>query len=104
MPSLASPCPPAARPTPEKRAPPDIPVKFETLLDEAISLIDTGSPNGCARPCLAEIGFVGKAPGKSALYLGAADNGSRLNRLVSPSITIDNAVKLLAPVIKRYDP
>jgi sulfite reductase (NADPH) hemoprotein beta-component len=62
----------------------------------------TGCPNGCARPYLAEIGFVGKAPGKYALYLGAAYNGSRLNRLVSPSITIDDAVKLLSPVIKRF--
>ena len=91
-----------------ERALPDILAKFETVLDEAglhedaISLRVTGCPNGCARPYLAEIGFVGKAPNKYALYLGAAYNGSRLNRLVSPSITIEDAVKLLDPVIKRY--
>ena len=91
-----------------ERALPDILAKFETVLDEAglrhdaISLRVTGCPNGCARPYLAEIGFVGKAPNKYALYLGAAYEGTRLNRLVAPSITIDDAVKLLDPVIKRY--
>jgi sulfite reductase (NADPH) hemoprotein beta-component len=45
---------------------------------------------------------VGRAPNKYALYLGARYNGTRLNRLVSPSITIDDAVTLLTPIIKRY--
>ena len=91
-----------------ERALPDILEKFEAVLDEAglrddaISLRITGCPNGCARPYLGEIGFVGKAPNKYALYLGAKYNGTRLNRLVSPSITIDDAVKLLTPIIKRY--
>lgn len=91
-----------------ERALPDILEKFETVLDEAglrndaISLRITGCPNGCARPYLAEIGFVGRAPGKYALYLGAKYNGTRLNRLVTPSITIDDAVTLLTPTIKRY--
>ena len=87
---------------------PDILEKFESVLDEAglrndaISLRITGCPNGCARPYLAEIGLVGKAPNKYALYLGAKYNGTRLNRLVSPSITLDGAVTLLTPIIKRY--
>jgi sulfite reductase (NADPH) hemoprotein beta-component len=91
-----------------ERALPLILEKFEAVLDaaglkdDAISLRVTGCPNGCARPYLAEIGFVGKAPNKYALYLGASYNGSRLNRLVSPSITIDDAVTLLTPIIKRY--
>jgi sulfite reductase (NADPH) hemoprotein beta-component len=91
-----------------ERALPTILEKFELVLDEAglrsdaISLRVTGCPNGCARPYLAEIGFVGKAPNKYALYLGAKYNGTRLNRLVSPSITIDDAVTLLRPTIHRY--
>ncbi|MEK0445700.1 MAG: hypothetical protein RLZZ399_1021 [Verrucomicrobiota bacterium] len=91
-----------------ERALPDILQKFEEVLDQAglredaISLRVTGCPNGCARPYLAEIGFVGRAPNKYALYLGARYNGTRLNRLFSPSITIDDAVKLLTPVIRRY--
>ncbi len=94
--------------TESERILPDILGKFEPILDEAglrddaISLRITGCPNGCARPYLAEIGFVGRAPNKYALYLGASYNGTRLNRLVSPSITIDDAVTLLTPIIKRY--
>jgi sulfite reductase (NADPH) hemoprotein beta-component len=94
--------------TESERALPDILEKFEAVLDEAglhddaISLRITGCPNGCARPYLAEIGFVGRAAGKYALYLGAKYNGTRLNRLISPSITIDDAVTLLTPIIKQY--
>jgi sulfite reductase (NADPH) hemoprotein beta-component len=87
---------------------PDLLAKFENVLDEsglkddAISLRVTGCPNGCARPYLAEIGLVGRAPNKYALYLGASYVGTRLNRLVSPSVTLDGAVELLTPIIKRY--
>jgi sulfite reductase (NADPH) hemoprotein beta-component len=91
-----------------ERALPGLIEKFEAVLDEAglrddaISLRVTGCPNGCARPYLGEIAFVGKAPNKYALYLGAKYNGTRLNRLVSPSLTLDDGVALLAPIIKRY--
>jgi sulfite reductase (NADPH) hemoprotein beta-component len=91
-----------------ERALPDLIVKFETILeecglrDDAISLRVTGCPNGCARPYLAEIGFVGRAPNKYALYLGADYVGHRLNRMVSPSITFEDALVLLKPIIQRY--
>jgi sulfite reductase (NADPH) hemoprotein beta-component len=91
-----------------ERALPDLLEKFENVLEEsglaqdAISLRITGCPNGCARPYLGEIGLVGKAPNKYALYVGAAYNGTRLNRLMSPSISMEGAVEMLRPVIKRY--
>ena len=91
-----------------ERSLPDILEKFEVVFDEcglhhdAISLRITGCPNGCARPYLGEIGFVGKAPNKYALYLGASYNGTRLNRLFSPSTTIENAIEMLRPIIKSY--
>lgn len=94
--------------TESERVLPDVLSKFETALeeaglrDDAISLRITGCPNGCARPFLAEIGLVGRASNKYALYLGASYNGTRLGRLVSPSITIDDAFELLRPIIKRY--
>ena len=87
---------------------PELIEKFETVLDEAglhseaISLRVTGCPNGCCRPYLAEIGYVGKAPGKYALYLGAKYNGTRLNKLYRQSVTVDESLALLSPVIKRY--
>jgi sulfite reductase (NADPH) hemoprotein beta-component len=91
-----------------ERALPDLLEKFETVLDEAglrhdaISLRITGCPNGCARPYLAEIGLSGRAPNKYALYLGARYNGTRLNRLYNPSVTLDEAVAQVGPLIKRY--
>jgi sulfite reductase (NADPH) hemoprotein beta-component len=91
-----------------ERALPGLLEKLETVLDEAglredaISLRVTGCPNGCARPYLAEIGLVGRAPNKYALYLGAKYNGTRLNRLVNPSVTLEDAVKYLTPVIRKY--
>jgi sulfite reductase (NADPH) hemoprotein beta-component len=91
-----------------ERALPEFLEKFDAvfaavgLSREAISLRITGCPNGCARPYLAEIGFVGRAPGKYALYLGASYEGTRLNRLFAPSVTLDDAVRLLTPVIERY--
>ena len=91
-----------------ERALPEFLEKFDAvfaavgLSREAISLRISGCPNGCARPYLAEIGFVGRAPGKYALYLGASYEGTRLNRLFAPSVTLDDAVRLLTPVIERY--
>ena len=52
------------------------------LLDQAITIRMTGCPNGCARPYLAEIGLVGKAPGRFNLHLGANYEGTRLNRMI----------------------
>lgn len=40
----------------------------------------TGCPNGCARPYLAEVALIGKAPGRYNLMLGGDGRGTRLNR------------------------
>ena len=56
------------------------------LLNESISLRITGCPNGCARPYLAEIALVGKAPGRYNLFLGGDAEGLRLNRLARENI------------------
>jgi len=91
-----------------ERVLPEILAKFEPIFAanglqrDSISLRITGCPNGCARPYLAEIGFSGKSPNKYALYLGAKYQGTRLNRLFAPVVTIDEAVTLLTPVIQRY--
>ena len=51
------------------------------LSEDDIVIRMTGCPNGCARPYLAEIGLVGKGPGRYNLYLGAAFDGSRVAKL-----------------------
>lgn len=72
------------------------------LRESEIVIRMTGCPNGCARPYLGEIGFVGRAPGKYNIYLGAAFDGSRLNKLYKPSVKSEDIVGELAPIIRRY--
>ncbi len=72
------------------------------LHDDAIVIRSTGCPNGCGRPYLAEIGLVGRSPGKYNLYLGAGFAGDRLNKLYRESLTHDQIVAEVTPIIKRY--
>ena len=62
----------------------------------------TGCPNGCARPYLAEIGLVGKGPGRYNLYLGAAFDGSRMNKLYAEDLDHAGIVAALDPVLSAY--
>ena len=48
------------------------------LTNEDIVLHMTGCPNGCARPFNAEIGLVGRSPGKYQLFLGGCRRGTHL--------------------------
>ncbi|KAF0094065.1 MAG: sulfite reductase (NADPH) hemoprotein beta-component [Puniceicoccaceae bacterium 5H] len=87
---------------------PDLVTELEDVLDECglrqedIVIRMTGCPNGCARPYLAEIGFVGKGPGKYNIYLGAAANGSRLASLWQTSVKHEEIKETLRPVLQRY--
>ena len=67
-----------------------------------ISIRSTGCPNGCARPYLAEIGLVGKAPGKYNLYLGADYLGARLNTEVAVAATPEVIIERLSGLLKRF--
>jgi sulfite reductase (NADPH) hemoprotein beta-component len=62
----------------------------------------TGCPNGCARPYLAEIGLVGKGPGRYNLYLGAAFDGSRLSKLYAEDIDHPAIIARLDPLFAAY--
>lgn len=82
--------------------------KIEGLLDEAglneeeITIRMTGCPNGCARPALAEIAFIGKAPGKYNMYLGGGFTGDRLNKLYKENIGEDEILESLRPILIQY--
>ena len=56
------------------------------LSDEEIVIRMTGCPNGCARPYMAEIGFVGKGPGRYQLWLGGNVSSTRLNRVYKETV------------------
>jgi len=82
--------------------------KLEVIMNEAglqgeeIVVRMTGCPNGCARPYLAEIGFVGKAPGRYNLHLGASFAGDRLNRLYRENLAEDEILATLSPMLHDY--
>jgi sulfite reductase (NADPH) hemoprotein beta-component len=72
------------------------------LGDEEIIIRSTGCPNGCARPYMAEIAFVGKAPGRYQLWLGGNVSGTRLNRVWKETVKDPDIENELRPVLARY--
>ncbi|HEX8697254.1 MAG TPA: assimilatory sulfite reductase (NADPH) hemoprotein subunit [Myxococcaceae bacterium] len=72
------------------------------LEKEKILLRITGCPNGCARPYLAEIALVGKAPGRYNLFLGGDVRGQRLNRLYRENIDEAGVLSALEPLFAAY--
>jgi len=72
------------------------------LGDEEIVVRMTGCPNGCARPYLAEIGFVGRSPGKYNIYLGGNAGSTRLNREYRASVRFEDIADELRPVLARW--
>ncbi|MDP1664298.1 MAG: assimilatory sulfite reductase (NADPH) hemoprotein subunit [Methylobacter sp.] len=80
----------------------DVIIKQAGLENDPILIRMTGCPNGCARSVLAEIGFIGKAPGKYNLYLGAGFYGQRLNKLYRENINEEQILAELSPIIQRY--
>ncbi|PTB80773.1 beta subunit of assimilatory sulfite reductase [Trichoderma longibrachiatum ATCC 18648] len=82
--------------------------KLENCLEEnglrqdSIVMRMTGCPNGCARPWLAEVAFVGKAYGAYNMYLGGGYHGQRLNKLYRASIKEDEILAIMRPLLKRY--
>jgi len=69
---------------------------------EEIIIRSTGCPNGCARPYLAEIGFVGKAPGRYQVWLGGDVAGTRLNRVWKEVIKEADLELEFRPVFTRF--
>jgi sulfite reductase (NADPH) hemoprotein beta-component len=72
------------------------------LGDIPLSVRITGCPNGCARPYLAEIALVGKAPGRYNLHLGGDATGERLNKLYRENLDEAGIFAALEPLVKRY--
>ncbi|MFJ7915289.1 MULTISPECIES: assimilatory sulfite reductase (NADPH) hemoprotein subunit [unclassified Lysinibacillus] len=87
---------------------PSLITKIETIIDEA-GLNDTeivirmsGCPNGCSRAAMAEIGFIGKGPGKYNMYLGASFTGDRLNKIYRENIGEEEILKELRLILLHY--
>ena len=87
---------------------PDLLGTVENLLDEnglgdeRIILRMTGCPNGCARPYMAELGFVGRSPKKYAMYLGGNEEGTRLARLYDQNVRVEELPEKLGGLFSRF--
>lgn len=92
-----------------ERAMPELLTRIEGLLtelglqQEEFIIRMTGCPNGCARPFMAEIAFVGRAPNKYQLYLGGNEAGTRLNKLYRENVKGEDLVHELRLLLTRYE-
>lgn len=87
---------------------PDVITQLEEKLEEvglrhdAITIRMTGCPNGCGRPFISEIGFVGFGPDRYNVYLGGGHAGQRLSKLYRKNLPAAEIKALLDPIITRY--
>ena len=87
---------------------PELITKLEQCLEDnglrqdSIVMRMTGCPNGCARPWLAEVAFVGKAYGAYNMYLGGGYHGQRLNKLYRSSIQEEEILEIMKELLGRY--
>jgi sulfite reductase (NADPH) hemoprotein beta-component len=72
------------------------------LQDEEFIVRMTGCPNGCVRPYIAEIAFVGKAPNRYQIHVGGNLAGTRLVRLYKDSVKGEDLLTELRPLLARY--
>jgi len=72
------------------------------LGEERISFRMSGCPNGCSRPYLGDVGFVGTTLGKYDVMLAGDFDGTRLNRLYAPNVPIAEIPALLRPIFLEF--
>ncbi|WP_319782575.1 assimilatory sulfite reductase (NADPH) hemoprotein subunit [Oceanisphaera sp. IT1-181] len=72
------------------------------ISDDNIIFRVTGCPNGCGRAMLAEVGLVGKAPGRYNLHLGGNREGTRIPRMYKENITDRQIMAELDELIGRW--
>ncbi|OXY80504.1 assimilatory sulfite reductase (NADPH) hemoprotein subunit [Oceanimonas doudoroffii] len=70
--------------------------------DDSIIFRVTGCPNGCGRAMLAEIGLVGKAPGRYNLHLGGNREGTRIPRMYKENITDRQILEEIDGLVGRW--
>lgn len=72
------------------------------LSDERFTVRMTGCPNGCARPYNCDIGLVGRARDRYAIYVGGRLLGDRLNFLFKDMVPLDQIVPTLVPLLVYF--
>jgi len=72
------------------------------LASEPINIRMTGCPNGCARPYVAELAFVGRSLNKYMIYLGGAANGTRLAKPFMDVVPFERLAATVRPLFAFY--
>jgi sulfite reductase (ferredoxin) len=72
------------------------------LGEEPILIRMTGCPNGCARPYNADIAFVGRMPGKYALFVGGSVTGERLAGMEEKTVTLEDIPARVRGLIEEF--
>lgn len=72
------------------------------IADKPITVRMSGCPNGCSRPVLAELAFVGRAIGRYNMYVGAAFDGSRPSKLYLDNANEEQILTALDELFARY--
>ncbi|MEM1165077.1 MAG: NADPH-dependent assimilatory sulfite reductase hemoprotein subunit [Planctomycetota bacterium] len=72
------------------------------LSDVELTVRMTGCPNGCARPYNADIGFVGRKPGRYHVFVGGGLNCDRLAELYAANVPFDKLTAVLVPLFDRF--
>ncbi|HEY9779782.1 MAG TPA: sulfite reductase, ferredoxin dependent [Leptolyngbyaceae cyanobacterium] len=91
-----------------ERAMPGVLKRIEALLNkvgleqEHFVVRMTGCPNGCARPYMAELGFVGTSPDTYQVWLGGAANQTRLAQVYLEKMHIDKLETELEPALVLF--
>lgn len=94
--------------TESERVIPSILQRIEALLkkvglkDEYFVVRMTGCPNGCARPYMAELGFVGSAPETYQIWLGGSPVQTRLAKPYINKLHIDELEIFLEPIFVYF--
>lgn len=76
--------------------------KHQLPKEENIILRVTGCSNGCGRAMLAEIGLVGKAPGRYNLHLGGNRSGTRIPKMYKENITDKQILEEIDSLVSRW--
>lgn len=94
--------------TEAERVMPSLTRRIQSLLDsmglgsEPILTRMTGCPNGCARPYMAELAFVGDGPNTYQVWLGGSPGLTRVGYAFAEKVKIDTMEDFLRPLFQYF--
>ncbi len=72
------------------------------IAGRALSVRMTGCPNGCARPYMGDIGFVGRSKDLYDIFIGGDWANTRLNRVYAGAVPLAELAGRVAPLLRRW--